>query len=87
MGTYQISITREARRSLSRLPDLIRIRLAARIDELATVPRPPDAKLLKGDSERRWRVRVGHYRIIYRIEDARLVVTVVKVGHRREIYR
>lgn len=49
-------------------------------------PRPPGAKKLRGESDL-WRVRVGDYRILYSIEEARLVVLVVKIGHRREVYR
>ncbi|MCD4726205.1 MAG: type II toxin-antitoxin system RelE/ParE family toxin, partial [Pirellulales bacterium] len=53
---------------------------------LAKNPRPAGAKMLAGPN-RFLRVRVGDYRIIYRVEDDRLVVLVVRVGHRREVYR
>jgi len=49
-------------------------------------PARPGAKALQGDGKR-LRIRVGDYRVIYRVEDDRLVVLVVKVGHRREVYR
>ena len=58
----------------------------ARIVALEVNPRPPGARKLRGESEL-WRVRVGDYRILYSIEEARLVVLVVKIGHRREVYR
>ena len=63
-----------------------RRRILRAIIALEVNPRPPGAKKLRGESEL-WRVRVGDYRILYSIEEARLVVLVVKIGHRREVYR
>ena len=57
----------------------------ARLRALEANPRPTDVKKLKGRSA--WRVRVGDYRIIYEIHDRELVVIVVTIGHRREVYR
>ena len=48
-------------------------------------PRPPGCKKLR--DRQGWRVRFGHYRIIYKIDDTQKIVTIVEVGHRREIYR
>jgi mRNA interferase RelE/StbE len=62
-----------------------RRRLVARIRSLATDPRPPGCQKLSGAEK--YRVRQGNYRIVYSIEDDRLVVLVVKVGHRKVIYR
>jgi mRNA interferase RelE/StbE len=61
-------------------------RVAAAIELLRDDPRPPGVALLSGPSGA-WRVRVGVYRIIYRIEDDRLVVLVVRIGPRRDVYR
>lgn len=61
-------------------------RLRVAIDGLAENPRPPGCVKLQGGDEL-FRVRVGDYRIVYQIQDAVLVVLVVQVGHRREIYR
>lgn len=60
-------------------------RILARLAELELNPRPSDMKKLKGRSA--WRIRVGDYRVIYEIHDRQLQVIVVRVGHRREIYR
>lgn len=61
-------------------------RLAAAIDMLAADPRPPGAKRLAGAVDL-WRIRVGNHRIVYTIEDDVLVVLVVELGHRRDVYR
>ena len=53
---------------------------------LGEVPRPPGCKKLKGD-EKTWRIRSGRYRILYQIDDSAKVVTVVGVGHRKDVYR
>ena len=61
-------------------------RVQAAIELLADEPRPPAGEpMVNGDGA--WRVRVGDYRVIYDIEDDRLVVLVLAAGHRREIYR
>lgn len=71
---------------MRKLDPQARRRLQATIELLADVPRPPAAKKLV-DSGGAWRVRIGDYRVIYDIYDDRLVVLVLQVGHRREIYR
>ena len=63
-----------------------RRRIIARIAELAGKPRPRDCETL-GASEGRLRIRQGNYRVVYAVDDAERVVEVVKVGHRREVYR
>ena len=65
--------------------DVVR-RVDACILALGDEPRPPRTKKLKGEAGL-WRVRVGDYRVVYRIEDERLVVVVIRVAHRREVYR
>ncbi len=62
-----------------------RRRIVRRIQNLADEPRPPGCEKLSGDAK--YRVRQGNYRIVYAVEDENLVVYVVKVGHRREVYR
>jgi len=62
------------------------VRLRPHIDGLATNPRPPGAKKLKGVAEA-WRIRIGDFRIVYEIRDRILLVLVVRVAHRREAYR
>ena len=67
-------------------PKAERVRIHRRIDALSSEPRPAGCEKLAG-ADGYYRVRQGNYRVIYRIEDHRLVVVVVKIGHRREIYR
>jgi mRNA interferase RelE/StbE len=62
-----------------------RRRIVARIQGLADDPRPPGCEKLSGEPDR-YRVRVGRYRIVYSIGDAELVVVVVRVGHRKDVY-
>ncbi len=83
---YRVIIPARVQKQLDTLAasDWWRVRDA--IDQLAHVPRPPGSKKMQGSSES-WRVRAGNYRVIYTIEDDRLVVLVVKIGHRREVYR
>jgi mRNA interferase RelE/StbE len=84
--TWQIEIKRSARKALLALPSTMRRRLGERIDALADEPRPPGARKLAG-SDIQYRIRVGDYRILYEIHDNRLVINVIKIGHRREVYR
>ena len=65
----------------------MRRRLGAAIDALATSPPPPQAKALQGKPRGVHRIRVGDWRVIYSIEDRRLLVLVIRVAHRREVYR
>lgn len=83
---YTIEFTHRAEKDFRALPPEIRRRLAPKIDALKLNPRPRGVKSLEG-TEGILRIRVGDYRILYRILDDRLVVLLVKVGHRREIYR
>jgi mRNA interferase RelE/StbE len=82
---YRLRITSRAARELRKLPAKIRTRIEAAIEDLADDPRPPRCKKLHGDAG--WRIRVGDYRILYDIEDDVLIVTVLRAGHRRDIYR
>ena len=83
---YRLDIAASARRDMKRLAAPIFERIRTVIDRLADAPRPPGVKKLAGGGDL-YRVRVGDYRIIYEIEDMRLVVLVVRVGHRRDVYR
>ena len=83
---YQIELTPAAARQLRKLDQQSRRRVQAAVELLADNPRPAGAKrLVGGDGE--WRVRTGSYRIVYEIHDQVLLVLVVAVGHRRDIYR
>jgi len=84
--TYRIEVVPAAVRQLRKLDPTARRRVQAAIELLAQEPRPPGAVKLQG-GEGEWRVRTGDYRIVYEIQDGRLVVLVIAVGHRRDIYR
>jgi len=83
---YRVVLLQSAARELDALPQPMRRRVARAIGALATEPRPPYVKLLSGP-ERIWRVRVGDYRVLYRVDDDRVVVMVVRVRHRLDAYR
>lgn len=83
--TFDVDIAPAAQRQLRKLDPVGRRRVQAAIDLLSENPRPPAAKQLVGGAGE-WRVRTGDFRIIYEIRDQRLVVLVVKVGHRRDVY-
>ncbi|MGH3916873.1 MAG: type II toxin-antitoxin system RelE family toxin [Pseudonocardiaceae bacterium] len=84
--SYRIEIAAGALKTLSKLDKPVRRRLEAAIDRLAEEPRPADVVAMKS-MPGHLRMRVGDYRIVYTVQDHRLVVLVVELGHRREIYR
>lgn len=86
VSKYEVQIARRAVRALAGLPRKEQQRIRAAIDLLADDPRPPTCSKLTGEVNA-YRVRVGDYRIVYEILDARLVVHVVRIGHRRDVYR
>ena len=83
---YQITFSPAAYRQLEVLPKPDQRRIRERIDRLSTNPRPPGAKAIQGGGGI-LRIRVGDYRVIYKVEDDLLVVLVIRIGHRREVYR
>lgn len=82
---YKVEIDRGAKRQLKKLPQHILKQIGSAIDALALDPRPQGSSKLKATDF--YRIRVGDYRIIYKIQDKHLVVLVVSVGNRRDIYR
>lgn len=84
MSFYRIELRPAAARALRKLDPSIETRIQGAITLLGRDPRPPGARKLQGREG--FRVRVGDYRIIYLIEDDILVVVVVTLGHRREVY-
>jgi len=83
--SYSIVIEARAQRQLRGIESVTRQRISVAIDGLAANPRPPGCRKLQGRNA--WRIRIGDYRVIYEIEDDKLIVTVIEVGHRRDIYR
>ncbi|MGH3473907.1 MAG: type II toxin-antitoxin system RelE family toxin [Aeromicrobium sp.] len=84
--TYAVELAPSAARALRKLDAKARVRAQAAIELLADEPRPPAATRLVGGAGE-WRVRTGNYRIIYEIHDNRLLVLVLAVGHRKDVYR
>ena len=86
MPSYTVRLVPHARRQLRALDPQARRQLEPALRALADDPRPPGVKALQG---RRGylRIRVGNYRIVYQVRDAELLVLVVQLGHRREVYR
>lgn len=85
MASYSILLTRSAAKELEAVPTKDRQRIVAKIGALAENPRPVGCEKLSGDEK--YRLRQGNYRILYEIVDADLIVTVVRVGDRRDVYR
>lgn len=83
---YRVELLPGARRQFEKLALAVRHRLQTAIDRLESDPRPPGVKHLSGP-DGLLRVRVGDYRIIYWVIDDRLVVLIIRIGHRREVYR
>jgi mRNA interferase RelE/StbE len=84
---FNIVIAPEARRNLKRLHGTMLRRIAEAIDGLGDDPRPPGAVMLAGEADGLWRIRVGDHRVIYQIHDAKIQVLIVRIGHRRDVYR
>ena len=82
---YSVEFLPSAARALAKLDRAVQRRVGRRIDRLATDPRADAVKLQGADDV--WRVRVGDDRVLYAIEDERLGVPVIKIGHRRDVYR
>lgn len=82
---YLVTLLPAVDKVIARLPKDVRLRIADRLVTLASNPRPLGSLKLTGQDA--YRIRVGDYRIIYTIQDERLIVLVIDVGHRREVYR
>ena len=85
MASYSVQIKRSAAKELEAVPLKDRRRLVRRIRDLATDPRPPGCEKLAGGEK--YRVRQGDYRVLYTVEDREASVVIVKVAHRRDVYR
>lgn len=85
MARYRVIVRKSVAKDLKGIPKRDVRRILAAIEALADDPRPPGAKKLSG--QERYRLRQGNHRILYAIEDDRLIVCVVRVGDRRDVYR
>jgi mRNA interferase RelE/StbE len=85
MGKYRIELKKSVQKDFNPIPKKDLQRIIAAIESLANEPRPPQSKKLSGYEQ--YRLRQGNYRILYEIKDDLLIVVVVEVGHRKDIYR
>lgn len=84
--SYQIKFSTGASKQFRKLPLDIQKRIQTKIDELIIKPRPNRVKKLQGENNL-YRIRVGDYRVVYEIEDDILLIVVIRVKHRSEVYR
>ena len=82
---YKIELRRKAQRSLNKLPKDDFNAVLESVRGLANTPRPKGVEKIK--SAGLWRIRQGDYRIVYNIDDSQRIVTILRIGHRKEIYR
>jgi len=82
---YEIEYERVAAKALIDLDRGTAARITRKIDTLAENPRPSGSTKLVGTDA--WRIRIGDYRVVYKINDTVLIVTVTRIAHRREVYR
>ena len=85
MANYKILIKPSAKKELEKLPKKDLQKIVVKIQDLSSDPRPIGSEKLSGDDK--YRLRQGNYRIVYSIEDEQLIIFVIKIGHRRDIYR
>jgi mRNA interferase RelE/StbE len=86
MASYRIEVSATAEKQIRKLPREDQIRVLRTIRPLAAQPIPPGARKIRG-YEDVYRIRVGIYRILYRVQGRRLLIIILKIGHRREISR
>jgi mRNA interferase RelE/StbE len=84
---YKVIFTKRANRDLRKKYPDVQKQIVSAAEALANDPRPQSSKPMKGDYKGYWRERTGNYRIIYEIRDEKLVVLVVRIGHRKDIYK
>ena len=85
MASYRLLIKPTAAKELEAIPLKDRKRVATKIQGLASEPRPSGAEKLSG--QEKYHLRQGNYRVLYSVDDVRLAVVIVKIGHRRDVYR
>ena len=85
MASYDVALTSGAERELKKLSGQLMARIIPRLENLASNPRPSGCKKLRGGDDE-WRIRVGDYRVVYTIDDAKLLVEVTRIRHRSEVY-
>ena len=86
MDSYKVSFRRSAEKELRKIQKSDLRRVTDRVGALSVNPRPAGAQMLKGE-DRYYRIRQGDYRVIYELDDPDRQVIIIKIGHRREVYR
>lgn len=86
MAKYSVEITSSAERTLLKLPKPVVGKLVKRLQDLAHNPFPPDCRKLSGE-DHVYRIRIGTYRVIYEVYKKEVLILVLKVGHRKDVYR
>ncbi len=84
---YEVEISESAEKFLKKIPKKDRLRIIEKIDALESDPLPSGSIKLQGCKEALYRIRSGDYRVVYTVKKDVLVILVVEIGHRREIYR
>lgn len=85
MASYRLLVKPSVVKELEALPTKDRRRVVGKIRKLASEPRPESAEKLSG--QEKYRLRQGNYRVLYSVDDTELTLVVVKIGHRRDVYR
>lgn len=86
MPNYSVVFARSARKELEKLPLADARRIISKIEDLILLPRPPGAVTLQGNKGL-WRIRIGEYRVVYSIDEAKHIVDISAIGNRRDVYR
>ncbi len=86
MASYRIEWKSSAQKELRKLPSDIISKIVAEVESLGETPFPPGYRKLVG-SEQTWRIRIGNYRVIYNVLPSILIIEVVRVAHRKDVYR
>jgi mRNA interferase RelE/StbE len=86
VASYNVVLSSSAEKELKKLPSQLVARIFLRLENLTSNPRPPGCRMLQG-GDREWRIRVGDYRVVYTIDDPKLLVDVTRIRHRSEVYQ
>jgi mRNA interferase RelE/StbE len=85
VASYSVALSASATKELRKLSGNLVARIVPRLENLASNPRPPGCKKLQG-GDREWRIRIGDYRVVYTVDDAKQLVEVTRIRHRSEVY-
>ena len=83
---YKIKIAKRAQKEFKKIPNVYQKKISKAIHELAETPMPSGVKKMQGATNR-YRIRVADYRVIYDIDNGEMVILIIKVGHRQQVYR